>query len=208
MKKENRISVNTLESIFKASAPTERRLEFDLEGGEKISVDVKTVLSLPDMTAFVNEVVDECFDEDGEYYPEYRAYMIRRQVLAYYGGFTMPKDHKKAYQWIYGTPVYDRMMEVIDSTQFDELLFAITDKIQHHQEVLLSGERQALMKAAAKMDEVSESVRSLTEGVDMEAFMTAVSGLGDTFGNMPREQIVHELVEAVTRRRTEQEKEE
>ena len=78
------------------------------------------------------------------------------------------------------------------------------DKIQHRQEILLSGERQALMKAASKMDEVSASIASLTEGVDMEAFMAAVGGLGDTFGTMSREQIVHELVEAVTKRRAEE----
>ncbi len=204
MKKMERISVNTLEAIFKASPPAERRLEFEVEDGEKITVDVRTLLPLPDTAAFVNEVVNECFDEDGNYYPEYRDYMIRRQVLAYYGGFTMPKDHKKAYQFVYGTPVYDRIIEVIDSKQFYALIDAVMDKIQHRREILLSGERQVLMKAVSKMDEVSASIASLTEGVDMEAFMAAVGGLGDTFGTMSREQIVHELVEAVTKRRAEE----
>ncbi len=203
MEKMSNISVNQFESVFKAAPASATRLEFDTGDGSVLSVDVRTVLPLEDMVSFVNEVVDACFDEDGNYYPEYQDYMFRRCVLARYGEFRMPSDHRKAYRLIYGTPVYAQILDVIDADQCDELRRVIDRKIEYRKQILLSGERETLMKASAKLEEMSASIASLTEGVDMEAFMRAVSGLSDALGDMPREQVIHALVEAVTKRQEE-----
>ena len=170
--KSERISINTFENIAKQN-PSET--SFVWEG---IAVNIKTFLPFEDMLAFVSEVAESCFFEDGSYAPEMLDFMIRRGILTYYANFRMPQRVDKQYWLVMSTDAADVVREHIDTRQLHSIIDAIHLKIEHRCSLMISETQQHLNKLLSMMDSFTENMEDIFSKVSSDELSSLVSALG------------------------------
>ena len=96
------------------------------------TIEVKPVLSYPEMLVFVDFVKNACFDDDtGEYKPEMMDFAIRYAILETYTNIDVPDNYFEAYSFLYNNDeLLMNIRDVISDSQFTEIINAIDKKIQ------------------------------------------------------------------------------
>lgn len=153
-KKEKRISINALEKVYKENCP-----EIITEEWFGIEVAIKPVISVSEVLAFVDDVVDSSFLEDGTYVPEITPFFIRCNVLERYANFTLPEDLSKRYKLVYGTDAFGFVLNHIDPIQFEEIVNAIDARI----DVMCDSD---IIAMRAKFGEVATALADLGDQVN------------------------------------------
>lgn len=185
-KTNKRISVNAFERAMSNNyTPTETLMWNDIE------ITIKKTLSLKEMLTFVDRVVKSCFANDSNsYMPEVEDFMRRVCVLEKYANFTMPSNLENQYALVYQTDAFDRVLEHINYEQYDEICFAITDKIRNLAQANIEALHTQINKLYNAFDGLqtqfadlfgnisSEDIRSVTNaivkgGVDEEKLVEA-----------------------------------
>ncbi len=169
-KKSNKISINKLESIMQNNV-----VSMPMAGHEDIEIVVRRVLPLRDVMQFVEDVVSSCVDRvTGDYIPEVQAFATRACVLTQYANFTLPKDSEKQYDIVYNTDAFQQVIGVIDRSQYDEILYAINERIKHELAMMESSMAGQIAEITAKIDrfvENSETMFGSVNGEDMSALI-------------------------------------
>ncbi len=77
-----KISVDTVRTYLKEAKPSgTAEAHLRLEDGKDVIVTIRTHLSTAEKSAFIARVLIGCFDERGEYRPEYFTPMLRATIL-------------------------------------------------------------------------------------------------------------------------------
>lgn len=147
--KSTELSVTNLEEIYDFYNDEYESCELNV-GGKTFSVQIKPLLSLEEVIAFVNSVVNTCISEY-EYFPEAVEYLIKSNVLSRYANFKIPKDTKEEYKLVSGFPelLYNKIKGHIDEEQLAELSCAIYDRIEFEKSKIAS---------RSKLDELFETI--------------------------------------------------
>lgn len=178
-----RVSINQLESsIIKDDIIIE-----PLAGAEDVKIRIHKVISLPEMIAFVQEVVEACIDgESGEYLPESYDFAIRAGVLTHYANFTLPSNLEKQYWILYRTEAFNQVMRSIDKCQFENIINAIDRKIKFKLNLISSSAITAVNEMIGRFSEIAENVAKALNGVNAEDMamifqnVAKVEGLDET----------------------------
>lgn len=175
-----KVSITTMDKVVKEHFPQSATVEWC--GNE---VNIKRTLSVSEMLAFVDDVVSSCYN-DGEYLPEVKAYLIRRNVLTRYANFNLPDDLEHSYELVYATDAFEQVMANINDEQMDSILCAIDEKIDY----LCNSNIAAVEKQAQDAVSALEDILGKAEEV---------------FGNINPEDII-KIVGAVSEGRIDEEK--
>lgn len=169
-KKVNRISINKLESTMLDKTNVVRMV-----GHPDIEITIRRVLPLQEVLQFVEDVVSSCIDSDtGRYIPEIKAFVVRASVLTRYANFTLPKDPEKQYDLIYNTDAYRQVMHNIDTEQYDEIMYAIDERIRHEIAMTESSMASQMAELTAKFNTFinnSEEMFGSVDSADMSALI-------------------------------------
>lgn len=195
--KIKKISVNALEKCVK-EAVGEPIVTKEWRG---ININIKTRLGLVEMMTFVDGVAKTCFtDNDARYTPEVRDFAIRCSVLEMYANFTLPNNVEKRYELAYGCDAYKTIMESIDMSQFDAMLRAIDDKVEHLAEANIEAVTRQVNELYASLSALEERLSTVFQGIDKETITQLVGAMTD--GKLDEERLVHAYLE--TKNGTEQ----
>ena len=186
-KKTEKISINTLEKLMPASGV------ITVELHEGVNLLVKRNISLEDMLLFVDEVVDICFTEDGEYMPEVLDFGIRRNLAVKYANCSLPENVGKQYDLLYGTWVVGAILEHIDSAQYSEICKAIEKRITHQLNTHYSVEQLQLAEISDKLNELTASTSEMFTGVDIASVLETLG----TLRGMDEEKVVRALAKSI-----------
>ncbi len=121
-----------------------------------IDIDVKRSLPMEDAMGYINDVVAGCLDENGSYYPEAIDFMRRREFIRRYTNIELPNNTSDEYRILYGTDLYDSILDVVDGDQADSLWWAISDRIN----MIKNDRRDAVEKEMAELYSV---IKNLTD---------------------------------------------
>lgn len=158
-KKDSKLSTEILESFLRTAPVTTT-----FQG---MTVKIRPVISLVEMLAFVAEVVSTCVDaSEGLYLPEYRSYLIKRNVLIRYANFQLPESIEKQYDLIFGTGIAEFIVEHISQIQYKNILTAINNKINYQLSLMTSMGTQAILALSAKIEDVADQSRVLLSNTD------------------------------------------
>lgn len=182
MKKINKVSVGDMEKALKSG---ERTIEADWFG---VSVTVTPTLSLTDMLEFVNNVVESCFSDDGEYIPEVREFAVRRNTLEKYGNFRMPTDVHKCYDLLYGTDAFEWIKGYINEAQYADIMVAVEDKIQFRLDSMVDSLRVKMEEFLGAMNALQEQTKHVFDGMSDEDMKKLVGAI--EHGGMSEEKLV------------------
>jgi hypothetical protein len=179
-KKENKISVNALEKVYKNGEPNEQTYEWadGIEGIEGIEVTIKKVLPLSEVVEFVADLVEACIGEDGTYTPEAYDFMERIDVVTRYANFTLPSDVKKQYDFLYGTNVYSFVLDKVDNLQMYEIRQAADLRIKHELDMDVRHTRSLLKDLVDRFSHIAEGLEDSMSHVTQEDVAKMVSAIG------------------------------
>ncbi len=149
------------------------------------SIEVKPLLSYPEMLAYVNYVVDACFDDDtGEYKPEIRDFALRFATIELYTNIDLSDEYGNDYAYDFLYSIDDLLVdikEVISQTQFASILEAIDSKISYVVESNVN-------EMVGKMNDLYNEIYSLVDALekqfdsidneDMKRLIDAMVGTG------------------------------
>lgn len=155
--------------------------EFDQEviDFHGVEITVKPTISIAEMAAFVRDIVKKCFDEEtGEYLPELKDFVIRRDTVVFYSNVTLPDSLDDQYSLLYGTTLFDTICANINAEHYNIIMEAIDDKIEAR---IYTNEVEFDRKIHSAVDSLSALIDSLggifngINNTDIQNLMQAIS---------------------------------
>ena len=162
--------------------------EFEWMG---IVAQAKDIILLQDMLEFVNDVVELCFDSEGNYVPELYDFAIRREVVMKYTTIEMPNDAEMQYKILFATSLFDIVMEYVNKKQFNEMIRAIDRKLKYASDA-------RTMQAHVEIQKIAETFGSLNKNVQVAMEKISDVDLSELFEKLSRideHKIVGEYIE-------------
>lgn len=155
----------------------------ELVVSDDITVEVKHRLDFKEAIQFAQNIVSICFDgDDTDYYPEVFDAAVRISTLMSYAGVDAPKDFNKAFSVVYGTPLFDRIMAVIDANQWDVLVEGARRKIAFKRNLIESNVAVKVNDLLARIDAVTKESEKLMEGVDADDLLKSMDEIVKGYG--------------------------
>lgn len=168
MAKNNEVKISMAEAkrILEGSAEPQKLI------WEGLEIMVNPKIGLKDMHTFVQETINSCFAEDGEYMPDAQDFAIRVNLIEKYTNASLPSDIKTQYALLYNTDLVDRVMEKIDNLQFDMIVNSIERGVRYRASSNIEGTKQ-------KLNEIYATVMQIIDTFDTK--------FGEVFGSVSAE---------------------
>ena len=136
------------------------------------NIEVKTVLSLTEFDSALSNMVTLMYDENGEYNPGAKDFVVRLCTVFAYTGVMMPEDLNAElgglYDLMYGTNFYDDVVRVIDSDQYAALLSAFEDETGYRNQSNIDRVTRQVDELAAMIEGLGEQFRGIIGDVSEE----------------------------------------
>lgn len=143
-----------------------------------IQVTMRTSLPMNEMIAFVQEVVELSFTEDGQYVPEVIDVLIKRGVLSRYANFNLPADLVRAYELIYHSDAFEFVVSHINSNQLTEIVNAISVGLKYRCDSDVTALRAKVEELVVNFSDAAEKLDAVLNGIsseDVASLITAMS---------------------------------
>lgn len=170
---KNKLSFDEIKKVIPAN--DENYATVDWKG---IKFRIKTILSLEEMMGFVHGVVTSCFAEDtGEYLPEIKEFAVRCAVLEDYGNIELPDDLNEKYALVCGTDIVDCIAGSVDSTQLEDILNAIDEKVEHIAQSNIEALNKKMAEVVAKFESLEANISKVFSAVDADTVTKVASAV-------------------------------
>ena len=125
-----------------------------------VDITVRNHLSMEEMIDFVDFVVKNCTQDNGEtYIPELKDFLIRREVINRYTNIDLPERIEDQYNFVYGSDIISKLTDgVINRNEFNNILQGIEYQLAYVESV----EHREYKK---KIDEIYSSITTITDQV-------------------------------------------
>lgn len=154
------------------------------------TIEVKKNLSLPEAVAFVSNVVQLCFAENGEYMPELKDFGIRLNVIARYTNIELDDSTGNVYDVLYGNDLFETVLSEIDNGQLKSIVYGIDQRIKLTNDMNAVSFNNNMAKLQEQMMNFIDKFEDLFSGIskeDLEMIAKAVGG-----DDISVEQLVHD----------------
>ena len=175
-KTEKKVSIALFDKITKEHFNNEITIWW-----HEAEVKVRCSLPLTDVLAFVDDVVGSCFHEQYGYMPEVKDFVIKTNILSRYANFSLPDNLEHRYQMVYFTDAVDTVCGAINTTQLQEIVDAIDEKIQFRCDTRAAEVQKRIDQVVGAIEDMSNKTEALFSGVsqdDMKTLMSAVAESG------------------------------
>lgn len=174
-KKAKKISVNAFEEAAGVKYGETTQI-----GWNGLTITVKKRLSLKEMVWFVDDVVDNCFDdEDGTYYPQYEQFLIDKNIIERYTNLTLPQNIEKQYELLISTNLTTLIIKEADFDQYEEIINIIDKKIEHRRLLEAEGAKRRIDDAYRKIVEIAEQLDKMFADVTPDDIAKVVGAVAD-----------------------------
>lgn len=179
-KKNNRISVNTLEKYCSHLNLVPNDVQMQYGENETISFTVKPLLSMDESIHFIEDVVRECIMvDDMIIIPFARDFITKRNLMTYYANFTMPKSQSKEYDFVMAsTEIINEIINNIDKNQFAMIQRSIDERISFEERKMIAEQESNVRKITENVSEFVSKVSGLFDGIDTEQISDFVTSMG------------------------------
>lgn len=144
-----------------------------------LNVIIKNTLSLPEMLLFVDTVVKSCFDEDGNYCPEYKGFAIRSTTITMYTNITTPNDITVFYSIVYGTDLVEKVMKYVRRGQFDKIIEAIDKKIEYLTDARVWSLNKQIDTLVNSLESIEEKANAVFDNINNDDIAKLIQAIPD-----------------------------
>lgn len=148
--------------------------------GQNVAITVKHLLSLSEMTALVDNVVDTCFIED-QYIPAVEAIAQNTAILLYYTNISQTINGDMVMELLCNSTIMENIRDKINCYQLDMINKAIEAGIDYRKQLILSQCKRELNECISIIQQNADIISSFGEQVgnlniqDMAETMKAIA---------------------------------
>lgn len=186
-----KLTLKLLDTYIKANLPSDTMVKTIMVDGQLYDINIKTCLSIQQMTGFVDYVADGCFTLDGDYAPEYFDVMFQSAIMQLMTDLPLPYrvvnnseektvDYIRAYNLMKSLEIETFMREdPTASKTLDQLVENIQDKINFKKEQII---KKSIVseKIIHLIDSITEFVNQFEGSIDFESLQKNISKLAKT----------------------------
>ena len=130
------------------------------------------------MSTLVSQVAEACFDENGDYHPEFKEFLYRLGVVTFCTDISLPKSSSKQFSVL----CFGDLFEVIERGMDDEFLldlrWAISEKIDYKIKMSVEAINKRMIEMFNNIDGIVESlngINSVISDQDLKNFIDTIS---------------------------------
>ena len=188
-KKVKKIGTNALELVAK-----KLHNEMDVQW-EGIDIHITPTISMKSMIEFVEDVVDSCFRESGDYVPQIMDYAIQENIVTRYSNLALPNDLEKKYELLIDTEIADFICQHINQSQFREILKSIDRKLRYLSDTDVQKVRMDIANLFDAFDRMQETVSASIAKLDMDSIAKLSQSFAD--GNFSTDAVVKAMADNI-----------
>lgn len=182
-KGEKKVSISAVDNII-----GERFL--NVVTGQWYDVEVKMRRSLPftEVLAFVDDVVQSCFQRNGAYVPEVLDFAIKSNIISKYTNVSMPDNLEHRYAILYNSDLVDFVCQHINMQQLQEMVNSINRKLAYMCDTNTVSVQNRLNDLISAFETMQEKTEAMFSDVTPDDMTRLVGAIGD--GALTEEKIV------------------
>lgn len=185
MAQKNKVSVATIEQVMKEQFGNDvKKVEWC-----GVEIEYKEVLTMVEMKAFVDGVVDASFDNDGDYMPEFTDWLIRTNMIQLYTNVRMPQNIEKQYDILYRTDLYEQIAGLVDQRQYAKIMDAIEKKLEYRRNSDVTAMRVQLSGLIQQFESMGQDLMQFTPE-DVENLEGALEKMKEAGMDRPKDEPV------------------
>lgn len=185
MAQKNKVSVATIEQVMKEQfSNAAKTVEWC-----GVEIEYKEVLTMVEMKAFVDGVVDASFDNDGDYMPEFTDWLIRTNMIQLYTNVRMPQNIEKQYDILYRTDLYEQIAGLVDQRQYAKIMEAIEQKLEYRRNSDVTAMRVQLSGLIQQFESMGQDLMQFTPE-DVENLEGALEKMKEAGMDQPKDEPV------------------
>lgn len=187
-KGEKRVSINAVDNII-----NERFVNVTSENWYDVEVKIRRSLPFTEMLAFVNDVVQSCFQRNGAYVPEVLDFAIKSNLILKYTNVSLPDNLEHRYEILYNTDLVDFVCGHINMQQFQEVVNSINRKLSYMCNTNTVAVQNRLNDLISAFETMQEKTEAMFSNVTPDDITRLVGAVGD--GSLTEEKIVKAYME-------------
>lgn len=157
-----------------------------------VTIRVRNTISLDEMLLFVKNVVESCFDDEANYYPEKKDAALRWCTVAFYTNIELGEDPAAAYDVLCRSSLIETIIPYINSWQIDELTDAIEAKMHYIASVGIQATLKSVNEMIAALSNVTDSFGGVFDSIDKEKLNDMISAFSAT--GLNEEKLVRAII--------------
>lgn len=174
MAKKKRVSVNAFEKHVVVD------YEYKPYEWEEMEIMVKPRLDFLEMMTFVDVVVKGCFrSDDNSFLPEVKDFVIKSYIVEMYSNVSLPQNVNKKYDLLYACDIVDFILDIIDKSQFEEMMKGIDQKIKHMVAMDVNTITTQMNQLLSSLSGVESKASQLFSGISKEDIDTILKAIGN-----------------------------
>lgn len=164
-----------------------------------IEIEIKPVIGLEDMMAFVDDVVKMCFTEkSAQYIPEAKDFAVSCAVIEYYSNIILPENARDRYDLAYRSNIVDEITEEINEYQFHEILKSIDKKIENIAQQNINVLNSKMTELYNALEKIGETASATFQNVDSDMIRNLIGAISDS--RIDESKIVSAILESKAER--------
>nr|WP_290461579.1 hypothetical protein [Acutalibacter muris] len=182
-KGEKKVSISAVDNII-----GERFLNIVTEQWYDIEVKMRRSLPFTEVLAFVDDVVQSCFQRNGAYVPEVLDFAIKSNIISKYTNVSMPDNLEHRYAILYNSDLVDFVCQHINMQQLQEMVNSINRKLAYMCDTNTVSVQNRLNDLISAFETMQEKTEAMFGDVTPDDMTRLVGAIGD--GALTEEKIV------------------
>ena len=182
-KGEKKVSISAVDNII-----GECFLNVVTEQWYDVEVKMRRSIPFTEVLAFVDDVVQSCFQRNGAYVPEVLDFAIKSNIISKYTNVSMPDNLEHRYAILYNSDLVDFVCQHINMQQLQEMVNSINRKLAYMCDTNTVSVQNRLNDLISAFETMQEKTEAMFGGVMPDDMTRLVGAIGD--GALTEEKIV------------------
>lgn len=145
------------------------------------NIEVRPILPMKEFEETFKRIIALIYDEDGEYNPIARDFVIRLCTVFAYTSIPFPEDIEnllpRLFDLMYETDFYNLVVKAVDENQYSALLNAVSEEIRYKNASNIDRVNNQIAKMSVMIEGIGEQFKEMLSGIseeDINKFIDAV----------------------------------
>ena len=187
MAEEKKVSIGKMDEILNDYYPESVTVDF-----HGLEITVQRIAGLGDIINAVKAIVGGCYDENGEYVPAMRNYLMRAAVFQLYTNIRLPENPNHLNRMLYCADLWNAGCSQIEDSQLAVLENTVDDAIEARNNVNRVLFEKEIQKAISSLENVGGQFAQIFDGLTAEAIQALVGAIAN--GGIDEEKLVSAVV--------------
>lgn len=143
-----------------------------------IEIEIQRTISGYDAESFVNAVLNNCFNEIGDYLASEKDYSEKLYLIEFYTNIDMPDSYAARYDILYRTDIVTQVLSKINIDQFNTIRKSIEDMIAYKKDTYIENLKKQSEEFFEQLSELSNIIGVLFSDInksDVDNLFNAVT---------------------------------